>query len=223
MAVAALVAAAATTAHAAKLPVSSRTLFAMNSSADAMPGQLGYDAFTSATPVVLNGHLANTGQPWTLMTGTLQVSGGLLQCTTCAGSYSAAIIDADLASVTATVNVRSAAGSGAGGLILNANATGSQSYGVSYGSGTVTLARFNAGTMTVAATRSVAVPPNNVNVPLVAVFDGTTYTVSFNGAPVMTYPLPAADQSSLGSNTYFGVVIINDANVVRLDDFGVKR
>jgi hypothetical protein len=58
---------------------------------------------------------------------------------------------------------------------------------------------------------------------LVAVFDGTTYTVSFNGAPVMTYPLPAADQSSLGSNTYFGVVIINDANVVRLDDFGVKR
>jgi hypothetical protein len=224
MAATALVAMAATTAHAAAVPLTSRTLFATKSVADALPAQLVYDSFTSASPVALNSRNADTGQPWTMLQGALQVNGGYLRCTTCGGgNYSAAVADADLARVTASVEVRSAFGSGAGGLVLNATATGSQAYALWYDAGVVTLLRFVAGTATFVATANVATPPNNVDVPLSATFNGTSYTVSFNGTQVLTYTMPVADRATFGVSTYFGLVVYDDANIVRLDDFRVTK
>ena len=50
-----------------------------------------------------------------------------------------------------------------------------------------------------------------------------TYTVTFGGAALITYPLSAADQATFGANTYFGVVFNTDPGSVRLDNFEVKR
>jgi hypothetical protein len=218
-------AATATTAYAAKITLTSKSLLGIKASANTLPAQLVYDSFTNAGTPVINTRNANTGQPWNLLIGTLRLNGaGYLQCTTCTGgNYSAAIIDSDLAKATATVDVRSGTGSGPAGLILNANANGTQAYAVWYVSGAVTLLRYDSGTVTYAPVQTVAVPPNNTDVPLSATFNGTTYTVSFNSLVVMTYTLPTADQTIFGSNTYFGVLIYNDNNIVRLDDFEVKQ
>lgn len=219
-------AATATTAYAAKITLTSKTLLGIKASANALPQQLVYDSFTNATRVTMNTRPANTGQSWRLLQGTMQLSGaGYLQCTTgCAtNNYGAAIINAEMAKVTATVDVRSATGSGPAGLIMNANSIATQAYAVWYDVGQVTLLRYDAGTVTYAPVQTVSVPANNTDVPLSVVFNGTTYAVSFNSINVMTYTLPAADQAIFGSNTYFGVVIYNDANVVRLDDFEVKQ
>jgi hypothetical protein len=218
-------AATATTAYAAKITLTSKTLLAIKSSASALPAQLVFDSFTSTPAVNLSGHNANTGQPWTVLQGSLQLSANYLQCTTgcAAANYGAALIDADKAQVTATVNVRSATGSGSAGLILNANQIATQAYAVWYSSGAVTLLRYDAGSVTYAPVQTVSVPANNTDVPLSATFNGTTYVVSFNGLVVMTYAMPTADQAIFGANTYFGVVIYNDPNIVKLDDFEVKQ
>ncbi len=220
-------AATATTAYAAKLTLTSKTLLGIKSSANALPAQLVYDSFTGATRVNLSApHVANTGQTWRVLQGTMQLSGaGYLQCTTgCANNnYGAAIINAEKARATATVDVRSATGSGPAGLILNANNSATQAYAVWYDAGQVTLLRYDSGNVTYAPVQSVAVPPNNTDVPLSAVFNGTTYAVYFNGINVMNYTLPTADKALFGSNTYFGVVIYDDNNIVRLDDFEVKQ
>lgn len=225
LAAVALVATAATTAYAATAPLTSKSLLGIKSSANALPAQLVYDSFTSTPAVNLSSHIANTGQPWNVLQGSLQLSANYLQCTTgcAAGNYGAAIIDADMAKVTATVKVRSATGSGAAGIILNANQSATQAYAVWYSSGSVTLLRYDSGNVTYAPVQTVSVPPNNTDVPLSAKFNGTTYVVSFNGLVVMTYTLPTADQAIFGANTYFGVVIYNDPNIVKLDDFEVKQ
>ena len=220
-------AATATTAYAAKITLTSKTLLGIKSSANALPQQLVYDPFTSTATAVNLGtpHLASTGQRWTVLQGALQMRNGYLQCTTgCAATnYGAAIIDADLARVTATVDVRSATGSGAAGLILNANQAATQAYAVWYDSGFVTLLRYDSGNVTYAPVMTVAVPPNNTDVPLSAVFNGTRYAVSFNSIIVMNYTLPALDVPIFAGNTYFGVVIYDDPNIVKMDDFEVKQ
>jgi hypothetical protein len=219
-------AATATNAYAAKITLTSKTLLGMKSSANALPAQLVYDSFTGTTMVNINTRAADTGQSWRLLQATMQLSGGgYLQCTTgCAtNNYGAAIINAEMSKVTATVDVRSATGSGPAGLIMNANSIATQAYAVWYDAGQVTLLRYDSGTVTYAPVQTVSVPPNNTDVPLSVVFNGTTYAVSFNSVNVMNYTLPTADQAIFGSNTYFGVVIYNDANVVRLDDFVVKQ
>lgn len=219
-------AATATNAYAAKITLTSKTLLGIKSAANALPAQLVYDSFTGTTKVNINTRAADTGQSWRLLQATMQLSGGgYLQCTTgCAtNNYGAAIINAEMAKVTATVDVRSATGSGPAGLIMNANSIATQAYAVWYDAGQVTLLRYDSGTVTYAPVQTVSVPPNNTDVPLSVVFNGTTYAVSFNSINVMNYTLPTADQAIFGSNTYFGVVIYNDANVVRLDDFVVKQ
>lgn len=230
LAAVALLATAATTAHAAKLTVTSKSLYGMKSSANALPAQLVYDSFTNGGTPIINTRPANTGQTWKLLLGTLRltgsapVTGGYLQCTTCAnGAYSAAIIDANLAKVTASVDVRSANGSGAAGLVLNVNAAGTQAFAVWYDSGAVTLLRYDIGNVTFAPVQTVAVPPNNTDVPLSVTFNGSSYSVSFNSQVVMTYNLVAADQTLFGGNTNFGVVIFDDPGTVRMDDFEVKQ
>ena len=220
-------AATATTAYAAKITLTSKSLLGVKSAANALPQQLVYDPFNSTTTAVNLGtpHLASTGQPWVVLQGALQMRNGYLQCTTgCAtANYGAALIDADMARVTATVDVRSATGSGAAGLILNANQIATQAYAVWYDGGFVTLLRYDSGNVTYAPVRTVAVPPNNTDVPLSAVFNGTSYTVSFNSIVVMTYALPALDVPIFAGNTYFGVVIYDDPNIVKMDDFEVKQ
>jgi hypothetical protein len=219
-------AATATTAYAAKITLTSKTLLGIKSSANALPAQLVYDSFTGGTRVGVSTRPADTGQSWRLLQGTMELTGGgYLQCTTgCAtNNYGAMIINAEKARVTATVDVRSATGSGPAGLILNANSIATQAYAVWYDAGQVTLLRYDSGSVTYAPIQTVAVPPNNTDVPLSAVFNGTSYAVYFNGINVMNYTLPTADQAIFGSNTYFGIVIYNDNNIVRLDDFEVKQ
>jgi hypothetical protein len=225
LAAVALVATAATTAYAATAPLTSKSLLGFKSSANALPAQLVFDTFTSTPAINLSSHIANTGQPWNVLQGSLQLSANYLQCTTgCAtANYGAALVDADMSKVTATVKVRSTTGSGSAGLILNANQIATQAYAVWYNAGAVTLLRYDAGSVTYAPVQTVSVPANNTDVPLSATFNGTTYVVSFNGLVVMTYAMPTADQAIFGANTYFGVVIYNDANSVKLDDFEVKQ
>jgi hypothetical protein len=220
-------AATATTAYAAKITLTSKSLLGIKAAANALPQQLISDPFNSTNTAInlSTPHVATTGQPWTVLQGALQLRNGYLQCTTgCAtANYGAAIINADLAKVTATVDVRSATGSGAAGLILNANQSATQAYAVWYDGGAVTLLRYDSGNVTYAPVRTVAVPPNNTDVPLSAVFNGTSYVVSFNSIVVMTYALPALDVPIFGANTYFGVVIYDDPNIVKMDDFEVKQ
>lgn len=225
MVAAALVAAAASTAHAAKLsPLTTRTLYALKSSADAMPNLLVSDAFTGTTGTTVNARASDTGQPWSVAYGALQIDTNRVRCSTCSsGNYAAALVDADLAQVTATVKVRSATNSGAAGLVLNANQLGTQAFAAWYDAGTVQLLRYVNGTATFVAGGTVTTPANNTDVPLAVTFSAGKYTVSFNNAQVLTYTLSAADQTAFGANTYFGVVIYDDPNVVRLDDFQVTR
>ena len=69
---------------------------------------------------------------------------------------------------------------------------------------------------------NVAVPTNNVDVPLKATYNAGTYTITFNGAS-LSYTLNAADQVTFGANTYFGIVIYDDPNVVGLDNLLVTQ
>ena len=226
LAAVALVAAAATTAHAAKITLSSKTLFAMKSSADAMPAQLAFDSFTSASAVTLDGRLADTGQAWDVTLGTLQVTGGRLRCTTCSGgNYGAAMLDADMAQVTASVDLRqmSAGTTGNAGLVMNANATGTQGIVIWWGAGVIRIFRYTGGGLAQLAQANTGNLSTTADVPLVATYSAGKYTVSFNGTVTLVYTLSAADQTTFGANTQFGVVINDDPDRIRLDDFEVKR
>jgi hypothetical protein len=216
-------AATATTAYAAKITLTSKSLFAMKSPAAAMPFQLVSDAFPVNGTLV--GKSALEGQPWSVVQGTLLVTNGRLQCTTCSnGNYGAALVDADMAQVTATLTIRSnsVAGSGAGGIVMNANAIGTQAFAVWYDAGQVQLLRYVNGVATFVAAVNVTVPTNNIDVPLKVTYNAGTYTITFNGAS-LSYTLNAADQVTFGANTYFGIVIYDDPNVLGLDNLLVTQ
>lgn len=227
LAATALVAVAATTAHAAMLPLTSRTLFGVKASADAMPALLVTDPFTNPTAVNLDNRPASTGQPWDVVLGTLQVTGTQLRCTNCAGgNYGAALIDGDLSQVTATVDLRrigTGGAPGAAGLVMNANSTGTQAIVVWWDTSVVRLFRYVGGGLTQLAQANSAGISTTVDTPLVVTYGAGTYSVSFSGVPLITNTLSAADQTTFGSNTYFGVVFNDDADLIRLDDFEVRR
>jgi hypothetical protein len=216
-------AATATTAYAAKITLTSKSLYAMKASASPMPFQLVSDAFPVNGTLV--GKSAFNGQPWSVVQGTLMVTNGRLQCTTCAnGNYGAALVHADLAQVTASLTIRSNTGTGnmAGGIVMNANAAGTQAFAVWYDAGQVQLLRYVNGVATFVAAQNVAPPTNNLDVPLKVTYNAGTYTITFNGA-TLSYTLTAADQVTFGANTYFGIVIYDDPNVVGLDSFLVTQ
>jgi hypothetical protein len=229
LAAAALLAAAVTPAYAAKITLTSKTLFAMKASANALPAQLVYDTFTSAGAVTLNGRAADTtGQPWNVVFGTLQVTGGQLRCTNCSGgSYGAALIDGDMAQVTATVNLRqigtTGATPGAAGLVMNADAAGTQAIVVWWDASVVTLFRYVGGNLTQLAQANAAGISTTVDTPLVVTYTAGTYSVSFKAASLFSYTLSAADQTTFNADTYFGVAFNDDPDRIRLDNFEVKQ
>jgi hypothetical protein len=225
LAAAALVATAATTAHAAAITLKPKTLFAMSASADAVPAQLVYDTFTGAA-VGLGTHKAVMGQPWTVVSGTLQMTGGQVRCTSCGAAYGAAVIDGDMAQVTATVDLRLTATAGVpgqAGLVMNANATGTQEIAVSWDNGVVRLLKSSGGVVTQLAQANSAGLSTAADTALVATYNAGTYTVSFAGVGLITYPLSAPDLAMFGTNTYFGIGFSNDPDRIRLDNFEVKR
>jgi hypothetical protein len=226
LAAVALLAAAATTAHAATLPLTSKTLFAMTSPVNIPQVQLVYDPFTSGSPVTLDGRVASTGQTWDVVNRTLQVTGTQLQCTDCnGGNLGFAVVDAGFSQVTALVDVQKngTGTSGAAGLVLNANATGAQSIDVLWDNGVVRLYRYSGGILTQLAQASAAALSTTVGMPLVVTFVAGTYSVSFDGAALFNYTLTAADQTTFGANTYFGVAFNADNDRTRLDNFGVQQ
>jgi hypothetical protein len=222
----ALVAVAATTAHAATLPLTSKKLFATRMAADPLPNRLVYDQFTT-TPltadVSIANRTANTGQTWSVVRGTLRANNGQVRCTTCNGDWSAALIDADLSQVTASVTIRLAAQSGPVGLVLNADQNGTSAFAAWYDNGVVQLLRYVSGNVWFPVQQAVKSVPSNVDVPLVASYSNGTYTISLNGAAVVTYSLSAADQAAIAGNTYFGIVVYNENAASRLDEFQVTR
>jgi hypothetical protein len=226
LAAVALVAAAATTAHAATLTLTSKTLFAMTSPVNIPLVQLVYDTFTSASAVTLDGRAASTGQTWDVVNRSLQVTGTQVQCTDCnGGNLGFAVIDAGFSQVTASVDVQKngTGTSGAAGLVLNATATGSQSIDVLWDNGFVRLYRYSGGTLTQLAQASAAAISTTVGMPLVVTYAADTYSVSFNGVSLFNYTLTVADQSTFGANTYFGVAFNADNDRTRLDNFGVQQ
>jgi hypothetical protein len=226
LAAVALVAAAATTAHAATLTMTSKTLFAMTSPANIPQVHVVYDPFTSAGVVTLDGRASSTGQTWDVVNRTLQVTGTQLQCSDCnGGNLGFAVIDAGFPQVTATVEVQKngTGTSGAAGLVLNANATGSQSIDVLWDNGVVKLYRYSGGSLTQLAQASAAAISTTVGTPLVVTYSAGTYSVSFNGVALFNYTLTVADQTTFGANTYFGVAFNADNDRTRLDNFGVQQ
>lgn len=220
VAVAALVAATATTAHAVSLSLSSATLYAMSGVADAMPAQLAYDDFNTGS--TLAGRTALAGQPWNVVQGTFGINGGQLRCTSC-NSYGVALVDADLAEVTASVDVRATNGAGTSGLMVNADETGSTGFAVWYDSGTVQVLRYSAGATTPLAQTVVPKPVNNTFATLIITYGVDVYTVSFNGATVLTHTLGPTDKAVADAGTYFGVIMYNPSGNARLDTFEVRR
>lgn len=226
LAAVALVAAAATTAHAATLTLTSKTLFAMTSPVNIPQVQLVYDPFTSAGVVTLDGRASSTGQTWDVVNRTLQVTGTQLQCSDCnGGNLGFAVIDAGFAQVTASVDIQKngTGTSGAAGLVLNANATGSQSIDVLWDNGVVKLYKYGGGSLTQLAQASAAAISTTVGMPLVVTYSAGTYSVSFNGVALFSYTLTVADQTTFGANTYFGVAFNADNDRTRLDNFGVQQ
>jgi hypothetical protein len=223
LAAAALVAAAATTAHAATLPLTAKKLYASARAADTLPNRLAYDQFTTATDVTLDNRLADTGQRWDVVRGTMRVSSGKARCTSCAGDWTAALIDADLVQVSASVQIRVTGSSGPVGLVLNAAENASSAYAVWYDNGGVQLLRYVNGNVWFPVQQAVSPVPLNTDVPLTARYGNGTYTVSLNGATVFTYTLSASDQAAIANNTYFGVVVFNENAASRLDEFEVTR
>jgi hypothetical protein len=226
LAAVALVAAAATTAHAATLTLTSKTLFAMTSPVNIPLVQLVYDTFTSGSAVTLDGRAASTGQTWDVVNRSLQVTGTQLQCTDCnGGNLGFAVVDAGFSQVTASVDIQKngTGTSGAAGLVLNANATGSQSIDVLWDNGVVRLYRYSGGTLTQLAQASAAALSTTVGLPLLVTYTAGTYSVSFNGVALFNYTLTAADQTTFGANTYFGVAFNADNDRTRLDNFGVQQ
>jgi hypothetical protein len=188
--------------------------------------QLVYDPFTSGSPVTLDGRVASTGQTWDVVNRTLQVTGTQLQCTDCnGGNLGFAVVDAGFSQVTALVDVQKngTGTSGAAGLVLNANATGAQSIDVLWDNGVVRLYRYSGGILTQLAQASAAALSTTVGMPLVVTFVAGTYSVSFDGAALFNYTLTAADQTTFGANTYFGVAFNADNDRTRLDNFGVQQ
>ena len=119
----------------------------MQAPADAVPAQLVWDTFTGAT-VGLGAHKASKGQPWNVIMGTLQMTGGRVRCTSCSAANGAAVIDGDMAQVTATVNLALTATAGTpgkAGLWMNADAFGTQAIVVWWDSGIVRLFRYTGG------------------------------------------------------------------------------
>jgi hypothetical protein len=229
LAAVALVAAAATTAHAANLALTGKTLFAMKSSADAVPAQLVYDTFTNTSSGTLNARLANTGQPWQVVLRTLRVTLTQARCSDCSGSFGSAVIDADLAQVTATVQLRKLGTGtpGGAGLVLNANPTGTQAIVVLWDNGVVRLYRYTGGTLNQRASATAAAISTTVDTPLVVTHAAGSYSVSFNNVSLFSYTLTPGDLTALGptfsANTYFGVGFRNDPDRIRLDNFEVKK
>jgi hypothetical protein len=226
LAAVALVAAAATTAHAATLTLTSKTLFAMTSPANILQVQLVYDPFTSAGVVTLDGRASSTGQTWDVVNRTLQVTGTQLQCSDCnGGNLGFAVIDAGFSQVTASVDIQKngTGTSGAAGLVLNATATGSQSIDVLWDNGVVKLYKYSGGSLTQLAQTSAAAISTTVGMPLVVTYSAGTYSVSFNGVALFNYTLTVADQTTFGSNTSFGVAFNADNDRSRLDNFEVKQ
>jgi hypothetical protein len=226
LAAVALVAAAATTAHAATLTLSSKTLFAMTSPVSIPQVQLVYDTFTSGTAVTLDGRAASTGQTWDVVSRSLQVTGTQVQCTDCnGGNLGFAVINAGFAQVTASVDIQKngTGTSGAAGLVLNATATGSQSIDVLWDNGVVRLYRYTGGTLTQLAQADAAALSTTVGLPLVVTYGAGTYSVSFDGVALFNYTLTVPDQTTFGTNTYFGVAFNADNDRTRLDNFGVQQ
>jgi hypothetical protein len=224
---AALVAAATTTAHAAQLTLTSETLFATKSSANALPAQLVYDTFATIGTATLNTRPAPiNGQPWAVIRRTLQGATQQVQCFNCSASLGFAVIDADLPQVTATVQLRriGALTPGLAGLVMNANATGTQAIVVLWNNGVVRLYTYGGGnTLTQLAQGNSVGISTLFDTPLVVTYSAGTYSVSFNGSLVLTWTLTVAQQTTYGSNTYFGVAFRNDADRIRLDNFEVKQ
>jgi hypothetical protein len=226
LAVAALVAAAVTTAHAAQLTLSNATLLAMKAPANALPAQLVYDTFTSVGAVTLNARPAPVnGQPWAVVLRTLRVNVTRAQCTNCSASFGLAVVDADLAQVTATVQLRdnNTGTPGSAGLVLNANAAGTQAIVVLWNNSVVRLYTYTGGTLTQLTSAASAGISTTVDRPLVVTYSAGTYSVSFNGAPPFTWTLTAPQQLTYGSNTYFGIGFRNANDGIRLDNFEVKQ
>jgi hypothetical protein len=193
---------------------------------DALPTQLVSDAFAGGT-ATLDGRVSTTGQPWDTVLGTLQVTGGQARCTTCsAGNYGAALIDADLAQVTASVDLRLTGGAGTpgtAGVVMNANQAGTQGIVVWWDANVVRLFRYSGGGLTQLAQGAAAGLSTGADRTLVVTYTAGTYAVSFNGASVFNVTLSAGDQATFGSNTYFGIVFQNDPDRIRLDDFQVTK
>ena len=106
MAVVALVATTAMTGHAARLNglISKQlTAYAM-AGQDAVPTVMGNDTFDSGGDN-LNGQLSDSGQPWSVVVGSLSQSTDNLRCTSCSGAnYGVGLIDADRANGTLTAD-----------------------------------------------------------------------------------------------------------------------
>ena len=225
MAAVALVATAASTAHAAAITLKPKSLFAMSAPADAVPAQLVNDTFTGAV-VALNAHTPVTGQPWNVLAGTLQVTTGRVRCSSCAASSGAAIVDGDLAQVTATVGLRLTATAGTpgqAGLVMNANVSGTQEIVATWNNGIVRLLKSSSGVVTQLAQANSAGLSTTADTALTVTFNAGTYDVSFAGVSLITYALTAPDLATFATNTYFGVAFGNDPDRIRLDNFLVKR
>jgi hypothetical protein len=212
-------------AHAARVPLTSKTLFASKSTADALPSTLVQDAFTASNGTLLASRSATTGQPWNVVSATLSIDSNRLRCSTCSSSYGAALVDGDLPVVNASVNLRLANSgtAGAAGIVLNATSTGSSAFVAWWDAGTVRLQKYSGGTFSTVASAAGGALSRTSDAALSVTATGTRYTVTFKGSTVITYTLSAADIATFGANTYFGVAFEGDPDVLRIDDFTVTR
>jgi hypothetical protein len=147
-----------------------------------------------------------------------------VRCTTCIGDYAAGVLDADLTTVTASVNVWSS-GNGQAGLVLASDAALTSAFAVLYGGGVIQVVRFMPTGVTFSSNFAVTGLPSNTMVPLVVTYTGTAFTIRMNNKAITTYAVSAADQAVIAGHTYFGVVIYDESSSGsdRLDNFQVIR
>jgi hypothetical protein len=228
VAVIALVAVTATTAHAAKLGgtagFTSKKLFALSAGGqDALPFTLVRDSFTSASNAVLDLRATEgPGPVWHEVRGTLAIRNSALRSLGLNGApYAAGVVEGFRSSATVTVGIR---GETNGGVLLNSDATARNAIGARWTGTDLQIVRLTNG-LTSSPLSSVTVTGVSTSTftTMTATSAGGTYTVSLPGATTLTYTLPAADQSTFAGRTLMGVAFWAPGGTNLLDDFLVTK
>jgi hypothetical protein len=228
MAVVALVATTAMSGHAARLNglISKQLTAYAIAGQDAVPTVLVNDTFDSGVDN-LNGQLSDSGQPWSVVVGSLSQSTDNLRCTSCSGAnYGVGLIDADRANGTLTADVTPNS-AGPTGVLLNADTALAHVVVVWVSGNSLELSTYANNTLTLRRSAAISGSVSGVTRQLKVVATGGTYTVSYlNGAAVvgsLTFTLTASEIPVYTANTMAGVVFYSENNLSRIDNFKVVK